>query len=105
MNRAKIRAYFDKYTYNVGLEGVRTLDNCYKECSTTKRAIWQDHKNKNPGARYMSVITHNCHSFTMGWLEKDGDDIYFRVETRAESGKMLLGSNEKIELKRQGIWL
>jgi len=105
MNRAKIRAYFDRYTYNFGFEGVRTLDNCYKECSTTKRAIWQDHKNKNPGAKYMSVITHNCQSFTMGWLEKDGDDIYFRVETRADSGKMLLGPNEKVELKRQGIWL
>lgn len=105
MNRAKIRAYFDRYTYNIGFEGVRTLDNCYKECSTTKRAIWQDHRNKNPGAKYMSVITHNCHTFTMGWLEKIDNSIYFRVETRTESGKMLLGPDEKIELKRQGIWL
>lgn len=105
MNRIRIREYFERYTYNVGISGVRTLTDCYSKPSNTKVSIWQGHKDRNPNARYMSVITFNCTVFSMGWVEKENgsDNLYFRVETKGDSGKLLLGPNEKIELRRAGI--
>lgn len=99
MNGRQIRYYFDRYTYNVGLMGFRSIDDCYLKPSNIKRAIWNEYTHK----KCVSVITYNVNLFTLGYLSKEGNDYFFNVVTKSGSGKLLLGPNEKIELKRQGI--
>lgn len=99
MNRKQIRYYFDKYTYNVGLRGIKSLYDCYAKPSVFKQAIWYEYAHK----KCVSVITYNVNLFTVGYLSEENGVLFFNVVTKSGSGKLALGPNEKIELKRQGI--
>ena len=99
MNRSQIRYYFDRYTYNVRLRGIKSLYDCYLKPSNAKIAIW----NKYAHEKCVSVITYSVFVFTIGYLSEEKGVLFFNAVTKSGSGKLALGPNEKIELKRAGI--
>ena len=42
ISRAKLREYFDRYTYNVGLHGTKHLDDVYRTHSYKKSEVWKE---------------------------------------------------------------
>lgn len=106
MYPAKIREYFDRYTYNVGLRGTQRIDQAYGTFSSKKAASW----NKICGdcidlhGHYLTVITHNGWYYSAGFLYKIDEAYYFRVYTASDRGEMRLSNNDIIELIRQGMY-
>lgn len=101
-----IRIYFDKYTYNVGLYGVKHLSDCYNKCSAEKKDIWKNISSDcfHFNGHFLSIITCSRYYFTAGYyFIKDGE-YYFKVFTPSDSGVLHLGQNDIIELKRQRMF-
>lgn len=109
LSRSEVLEYFDRYTFNVGLDGCRDLNDCYKRCSETKYDIWATVKAEMDmvNGKHLSVITYNPFAFTCGFIYTDNTHetkrIRFRVYTPSHTCDIELGPNELIELKRQGI--
>ncbi len=102
----KLRAYFDRYTYNVGFEhGTTSLCQAYNKCSDEKKRIWQDIKKDcvNNEGRFLSIISYNQKYFTAGYFFIKDKEFYFKLFLPSGTGILHLGSNDKIELKRQGM--
>lgn len=106
MNPARVREYFDRYTYKVGLEhGVTSLYQAYNRCSDSKKAAWTSIKlqaAKDEG-RFVSVITHGRQYYTAGYYYIKDKEYYFKVFTASDTGVLHLGQNDILELKKQGM--
>ena len=106
ISRAKLREYFDRYTYNVGLDhGTTGLSQVYNKCSEIKKNAWYCiRKNcvENNG-RFLSIITHSQKYFTAGYYFIKDKEFYFRLFLPSDSGVLHLGQNDILELKKQGM--
>lgn len=106
MSPSDVRAYFDRYTYNIGFRGTQSIDQAYGRYSSKKASLWaqiKDFCTKDNG-HYLTVISHNGWYFTAGYLFKKDNDIYFRCFIPTDwHGIMKLSYNDMFELKRQGI--
>ena len=105
MNHIKAKEYFDRYTYNVGLDGTKCLDNVYVKYSDKKRDAWKEIQGECTAfeGHHLSVITHGPQYFTAGYWFIKNKEYYFRVHTPSSSGVLHLGPGDILELKKQGM--
>ena len=105
MTRERIRYYWERYVYNVGARGVWAITDAYKCPSSAKVSAWTIIKNQCEQRKgfKMSVITHSCHFFTVGYMFKDNDNLMFRVETPTDCGEMVIGQDEKWYAIQHGV--
>ena len=95
----KVREYWDRYVFNVGLDGVRHLTDCYCTFSDTKKQIFQDISKicADKNGFKLSIITHNQKYFTVGFMFKNNDKLFFQVFIPSGSGVLEIGPNEKCD--------
>lgn len=103
MNR--VRELWERYVFNVGFHGARTIHDVYGRPSSTKVSIWNDIvKSCEADSGFKcSVITYNCHFFTAGYMFKKDDKLFFKGITKSCSGIIEIGPNEKWDAVEHGV--